>query len=78
MIHASYNESSEQTVTPRLQIIPSQHHLQEILEMENPLSSVPAHVIAEYQSRGLIFMNDEGGLTLAAPVKAARQFEDDA
>lgn len=69
MIHVSEG-------TPEPQIIPSQYRLQQILEMEDPLFHVPAHVIADYQSRGLIFISEEGELILAAPMKAPKPSED--
>ena len=59
--------------TPEHQVIPSQHRLQQILEMEDPFSHVPEHIIADYQSRGLIFVSEDGKIYLATPVKPTKK-----
>jgi hypothetical protein len=58
--------------TPEHQVIPSQHHLQQILEMDDPFTHVPPHIIADYQSRGLILVSEEGKLYLATPIKSVK------
>jgi hypothetical protein len=58
--------------TPEHQVIPSQHRLQQILEMDDPFTHVPPHIIADYQSRGLILVSEEGKLYLATPIKTKR------
>jgi hypothetical protein len=61
---------SSREATPEPSIIPSQHRLQQLLELGvEELGDIPDHVIYQYQSRGLVFKNEEGTLVLASPVK---------
>jgi|LauGreDrversion2_3_1035106.scaffolds.fasta_scaffold110135_2 hypothetical protein len=59
--------------TPEQQVIPSQHRLQQIMEMKDPFEHVPLHIIADYQARGLIFVSEEGKICLATPIKRQKK-----
>lgn len=59
--------------SPEPQVIQSQYRLQQLLEDEEPLLNIPPHVIAYYQSRGMILVSEEGGIVLATPYKGYNQ-----